>query len=101
MAETDLTEGRGDEPDVNTARHLLEHGVRALLLCTDGRNFEIRPDDTGFSGNWRLNPNREVDTVLIYHDPGQGRIRVYEAAFAGLEGPNDDEGRYKVALQNI
>lgn len=47
------------------ARQILQPGEKALLIRTDGRNLAISDGD-GTSGNWKLSPTRQVDTVLIY-----------------------------------
>lgn len=82
------------------AETLLGPGEKGMFIFTRGDDLEMRPDGTGSSGYWKINPRREVDRVVIYlRDPERPDLNeLHIAEFAGLVGPRHD-GRYLVQLR--
>lgn len=100
QAESEANLSDAAMPLIRTARQLLQPGKRALLVRTDGRNFEENPDGTGVTGNWRLRPNPDLDAVIIYQAATQGPSVLKRATLDGFEGP-DGHRRYRVRLRDI
>jgi hypothetical protein len=48
------------------AKNLIDNGETAAVIFTDGRNFRLNDDGTGYSGNWRVRKDVRVDKVVVY-----------------------------------
>ena len=61
----------------------------ALAVFTRGMHLQIEADGTGQSGNWRIDPNREFDYLIIYErdedEMGSASNKVYVAEPVGIE----------------
>jgi len=83
----------------------LTPGETAIVLFTDGRNLTIRPDGTGASGNWIINPRRPTDKIIIYRrDTTDTRItnEIFIGQHNGVSGPTPgDDRRYIVAFIDL
>ena len=74
-------------------------GEKALVVFTDGLNLTIRPDGTGTSGNWIVNPHRRADKIIIDPVAYSTETRITNEIFMGQQngiiGPTpDDDRRY-------
>ena len=89
--------------EFKSARELLARGETVLCLFTRGDDLKMRPDGTGSSGYWKLDPRREVDGVLIYlrDDERRDANELFLADHDGLKGPRRPDGRYLVRLKGI
>jgi len=94
-----------DEPMAKCehAKELLAPGETALCVCTDGRYFDFKSDGRGSTGNWKINPKRQVDRVIIYRrTPGESS-RTADVFTALHDGVMDSEtdGRFVVLLLDV
>jgi hypothetical protein len=100
-------------PDEMHARDVLASGEKAVAIFTRGDRFTLNADGTGVTGNWKLNPARTVDKVVIYRQDARGHqheifvgvpveivdsaedgrreIRMADIRFAGVTGCNWNE----------
>jgi 5-methylcytosine-specific restriction enzyme B len=87
--------------EIATVTELLPADTTAIVLFTEGKNFEIGDSGVGHTGAWHLNPDRRTDTVIIYfRGKSVGDNTLYQAEPAGVEGPNEEK-RYWIKLANI
>ena len=85
------------------AHQLLQPGELGLCLLTDGRFFTRNVDGTGSTGIWVLNPQRQVDRIIIFHQVQRQERRevdLYTALPDGATGP-DADGRYTLHLREV
>ena len=83
------------------ASDLINPGETAVVLFTRGDLFTFSPDRTGETGNWRLDPRREPDRVVIYRrgaSPTSNELFV--ASYAGSR-PSNEPGRFILRLVNV
>lgn len=81
------------------ARDFIKLDEKALVVFTNGTLFEINQDNnTGLTGDWKINPNRLIDRVIIYLRREQVNI-LYIANHAGVEFV--EEKRYKIKLDHV
>lgn len=80
---------------------VLNPGETALVLFTRGELFIHRSDGTGETGNWRIDPTRISDRVIIYRrTQGGDGAEVFISHHAGWR-PSTEEGRWVIALTKI
>jgi hypothetical protein len=79
----------------------LQPGESALAVFTDGRHFQLYPDGTGTSGNWKTRPPHTIDRFVVYcRDGSAGDVaQVYCADFIGTT-PSPEAGRVVVQFRN-
>ena len=90
-------------PDGNwfmKARDIIKPGENVMVIFTHGYLFQIHDDKTGLTGEWKINPNRHVDRVIIYHRDDEMKNTVYVADRVGVE-PAQREGRYNIQLAHV
>jgi hypothetical protein len=51
--------------EIKTLKDLKRGNERLIAVKTDGRHLKL--GEVSESGNWVMNPARDVDTVVIYH----------------------------------
>lgn len=83
------------------ARDLIAENESAIVIFTDGRNFHIERDGSGSTGNWKLDPSREYDTVIIYERDWDGESNQLYLAVPIDVLESSHEGRYVIQLKNI
>ncbi len=81
------------------ARDFIKPGESVIAIFTHGIHFHLNDDNTGSTGEWKIDPNRLVDRVIIYHRNDEMNI-LYIANYAGVE-PADREGRYTIKLTHV
>lgn len=70
-------------------------------MFTEGHHLEINPDGRGSSGNWKLDPKRHVDRVIIYkRDDASSDAEVYVGTRSHIV-PSNQAGRYVVHLLDV
>jgi hypothetical protein len=83
------------------ATDLLKKGEVAIVLRTDGRHFHIDSKGFGHTGNWVINPSRQVHKVVIYkQDNPLTPNEIYVADHVGVS-QHDDGRRYIISLADI
>ena len=83
------------------AKDLLDENEQALILFTDGTEFDIEDDKTGLTGKWKVNPERVPDRIIIYfRDSSAKDGTVYSAINTGV-APSEIDGRHFIFLANI
>jgi len=89
--------------NIQTATDALKPGETALCIYTEGHNLSINADGSGSSGWWVLDPDREVDRVVIYLKASEDRITndIYVGDPDDIDGPRQEDGRYRVLLANL
>lgn len=80
------------------ARDFIKQGESILIIFTDGTLFELGNDNTGLTGDWKIDPNRSVDRVIIYQREHSSN-KLYIANNAGVELV--EENRYKIKLAHV
>lgn len=90
-------------PTFDSAEELLEPGETGLFLFTNGQFLTIGPDGSGSSGNWKLDPNRTVQRVVVFRwsmPDGERIVELFSGLLSGIDGPTD-EGRYIVRFNDM
>jgi hypothetical protein len=77
--------------ELESLREVLQPGESALAVFTDGRHFQLYPDGTGTSGNWKTRPPHTIDRFVV--------AQVYCADFIGTT-PSPEAGRVVVQFRN-
>ena len=80
------------------ARDFINQSESILVIFTDGTLFELGQDHTGLTGDWKINPNRSSNRVIIYLREHPTN-RLYIANNAGVEFV--EEKRYKIKLAHV
>ena len=80
------------------ARDFIKAGESVIAVFTHGMHFEL-DGNTGSTGEWKIDPNRPIDRVIIYHRQENTNI-LYIANYAGVQ-PADREGRYNIQLTHV
>ena len=95
---------------IEKAVDLLESGESAIVIYTDGREFECKQDGSGHTAYWAINPGIQINKVIIYrvmnrHDSTSRENYVYVGMPGRISGPFRITGckkaRYKIELSNI
>lgn len=86
---------------INSVRDVLQPGESALVIFTRDRELTLRPDGSGFTGNWVLDPRRRQSRVVIYNRTGAnadgGEII---SALHWETTASTEPGRFVVAFKN-
>ncbi|MEY3555997.1 MAG: HNH endonuclease [Microcystis aeruginosa LL13-03] len=83
------------------ARDFIKPNEKVVVIFTEGKHFVLHDDNTGSTGQWKIDPNREVDRIILYHrDDENNTNNLYIANHAGA-GPADREGRYDIRLTHV
>ena len=83
------------------ARDFIKPGESVIVIFTHGMHFDFYDDKTGSTGQWKIDPNRRVDRVIIYdRNDEMNTNTLYIANYAGVE-PADREGRYNIQLTHV
>ncbi|MFM7791788.1 MAG: HNH endonuclease, partial [Microcystis panniformis] len=83
------------------ARDFIKPNEKVVVIFTEGKHFVLHDDNTGSTGQWKIDPNREVDRIILYHrDDENNANNLYIANHAGAE-PADREGRYDIRLTHV
>jgi hypothetical protein len=87
--------------EIQAAVDLLRPGETSLIVFTEGRHLEFSPDGTGTSGNWVIDPERQVDRFILYVRPGEvGSLAdVYRADYEAAAPAPVREGRFVVSFR--
>jgi hypothetical protein len=65
-------------------------------------NLAFNYDRTGYTGNWAIRTNPNVDYVVIYHRTGN-KNTIYKARVTAIEGPLVEtlpQKRYRIKFSN-
>lgn len=81
------------------ARDFIKPGESVIAIFTHGMHFELYNGNTGITGEWKIDPNRPIDRVIIYHRK-ENTNTLYIANYAGVQ-PADREGRYNIQLTHV
>lgn len=83
------------------ARDFIKPGENVVVVFTHGEHFVLHDDNTGSTGEWKIDPNHKIDRVIIYHRDDEKNINnLYIANHAGAE-PADREKRYNIRLAHV
>ncbi len=82
------------------ARDFIKPGENVIVILTQGSDFFLRDDNTGSTGEWKIDPNRSVDRVIIYLRNDDHTNTLYIANHTGVK-PADREGRYNIQLTHV
>lgn len=83
------------------ARSFIQPGEQVITIFTRGGRFEVHDDHSGYTGNWRINPQRRVDRVIIYHrDETLGSNTLYIGNLAKIVETHE-ENRYGLFLEHV
>ncbi len=64
-----------------------EHTVVVFSKCGESKaNLNFNYDRTGYTGNWTISRDCNVQYVVIYHR-SEHRNTIYKARVTGIEGP--------------
>jgi hypothetical protein len=81
------------------ARDFIKPDEKVIVVFTNGTLFERNPDnDTGLTGDWKINPKHSIDRVVIYLRGEQANM-LYIANHAGVEFVEGK--RYKIKLAQV
>jgi hypothetical protein len=83
------------------ARDILSGGESGVVIFTDGSNLHIDDASKGTTGNWKMDPNRQFDKVIIYKRDRETRTNVVYLAIPMGITESPEEGRYVIELANI
>lgn len=91
---------------IDMARELLKSGESAIVIFTDGRDFNRNRDGSGQTGNWVIDPKRLFEKVIVYRrDKVFGKNEVYAATPVGVIGPihltKSKQDRYAIKLSSV
>jgi hypothetical protein len=86
--------------EVTSLLELLKPGESALAVLTDGRHFNLNHDGSGSSGNWLINPQRQVERFIVYHRPGSAgdSANLYRADYVDAT-PSPESGRSVISFR--
>lgn len=83
------------------ALDLLPHNEKAIVVFTRGAHLVIEDNGKASTGNWKLDPTKKLDKVILYVRPVASKIAdVMIADHSGVELSNE-EGRYVINLENL
>ena len=84
-----------------SAEQLLRPGEVGLFIFTEGMHLTMKPDGTGSTGIWVIDPRRRFDWVVIYKRNPNDRSKneLFMARCGDFEGPK--RGRYSINLHDI
>jgi hypothetical protein len=83
------------------ARDLIEAGESAVAIFTRGKQFVLRQDGTGYTGNWVIKPKKKVDKVIIYkRDSSGNNHEVFVGTLVEIID-SEEEGRRQVNMSDI
>ncbi|MFN2502070.1 MAG: hypothetical protein ABR530_08670 [Pyrinomonadaceae bacterium] len=85
------------------AQDLLKKGETAMVIFTDGNNFEINEGGLGRTGHWRIRENAGADKVIIYfRNKVKKENEIFIAEFVRLHHSRDAgfERRFAVEFKN-
>ena len=89
-------------PTFDSAQELLRPGETGLAVHTDGRHFTHEPDRSGITGNWVINPKRQIDCVVVVRWERRGRQRFTEMFTARPEEfVRLENGRHEIKLIDV
>jgi len=75
---------------MKSINNILNKGERAVAVFTThdewSSNLKFNPDGTGYTGDWVLRKDPNVEVVFIYHRVESGN-RIHKAKITSIEGP--------------
>ncbi|HZT76415.1 MAG TPA: hypothetical protein VFA27_07145 [Vicinamibacterales bacterium] len=83
------------------AREVLTPGETAVALFTRGDHFALKADGTAVTGNWKLNPKRRFDKVVIYKQDSRGNLHQIFIGVPVEIADSREEGRREIRLANV
>ena len=91
---------------MNTVYEIIEKTERTIALFTThdewSSNLVFNSDRTGFTGDWKIRLQNNIEIVVIYHRIG-GVNNIYKADIVNIEGPlpvHEDTNRYRIHFSN-
>lgn len=82
--------------NIRHATELLASGERAIVIFTRGNKLHQSRDGSGWTGNWKLDPARHKDVVIIYRQfPDRTGADVFVGRHTRTER-SDEKGRSRV-----
>jgi hypothetical protein len=82
------------------ARDLLGPGQTALVIFTDGSNFDIEEGSFGRPGRWRLREGAAAHKVIIYfRNKAKNANEVFVADFVRLHHPQEESMKRSFAIE--
>jgi hypothetical protein len=83
------------------ARDFIKPSENVIVIFTKGSDFFLHDGSTGLTGEWKIDPNRSVDRVIIYYRNDERHTNtMYIANHAGVK-PADREGRHNIQLTHV
>src|SRR5260370_765802 len=83
------------------ARELVKAGESAVAIFTRGGRFVLLQDGTGYTGNWKINPRKKIDKVIIYkRDPNGNNHEVFVGTLVEIVN-SEEEGRRQINMADI
>jgi hypothetical protein len=88
--------------EYSNAEQVLRPGEVGLFIFTEGLHLTLRPDGTGTTGYWRIDPRRRVEWVVIYKRPLGSDVggELLLARPGDFEGPTSED-RYLINLRQV
>lgn len=82
------------------ADELISSDIKAVVVFTRGPLFVFKEDGTGKTGNWKIDPERDIQKVIIYCRPeGESQADVYKADVTRVVSSHE-EGRSEIQFEN-
>jgi hypothetical protein len=86
---------------IKAVSDVLPANTSAIVIFTRGHVLAMDKTGRGHTGNWKMNPNRDFDVVLLYlRGKSQEDNTIFLASPASIESTHLD-GRYLINLTNI
>ena len=87
---------------IDSMLDMLGAGDTAIVIFTRNRHLFLRPDGTGYTGNWVIDPQRKYARVVIYNrdDGANAGGDVIVATHVDTRG-TEEPGRYAVYFRDV
>ena len=92
------------ENKYNHINEVINRSQSAIAVFTRGMHLEIRSNNTGYSGNWVVDPDKEIDKIVLYKRDENVTPPVNEIMMADYvwgEGPLEGGRRYRIHFKNL
>ena len=86
---------------VATIDSVVKRKEKAIVIFTRGGNTKLSHLGASSTGDWKINENREFDTVIIYHrDDTTETNTIFKGSYVNRK-PGKETGRVKVIMDNV
>ncbi|WP_353929845.1 HNH endonuclease [Okeanomitos corallinicola TIOX110] len=82
------------------ARSFIKLDENVMVIFTDGTLLEFGDNNTGLTGDWKIDVNRPIDRVIIYQRDETKKNKLYIANHAGVQFVQENN-RYKIKLAHV